>query len=223
MTTGQELHDRLRQCDGVLDKNRSLISAAEKSLADLSGILAGIEKEFLDLSAQRKELYGEKDPAAEETRVAGLAKEAEAALSAATEAKNLADKQKTSCEEQIRALAGKIASRVPVLAGQEHAFLAAEKKAGFSAKRSFLSARLSPDRLAELEAFETGLVREETETAAGLRERTTKQAAEQKRALTKENREDLALAIESDKTRITGLQIDTGRLKLNLEQVPMVR
>lgn len=214
----QELQETLGQCTGILDRDRSLLASAENRLLDLSGTLAGIEKEFSGLSSQRTELYGEKDPDAEETRVAGRVQEAETVFAAAVETKNSADTQKTSCEEQIRTLAGKIAARIPVLAGQEHAFTAAYKKAGFPGEAEFVSARLSPDRLAELEKIETELVREETETAAGVKERKAKLAAEQTKALTTEDREVLARAIESDKTQITGLQIDLGRIRAQLEQ-----
>jgi len=214
----QELQEKLGQCTGSLDRDRSLLSSAEKRLAELSGIFAGIEKDFSGLSSQRTELYGEKDPDTEETRVAGLAKDAETALATAADAKNLAEQKKASCEEQIRTFTGKIAARVPVLAGREHAFAAACTKAGFPGETEFQSARLSPERLAELEKAEADLVREETETAAGLRERKEKLAAEQKRALTAEDRDVLTQAIESDKTKITGLQIDLGRIRTQLEQ-----
>ncbi|MFA5253323.1 MAG: AAA family ATPase [Methanoregula sp.] len=214
----QELQEKLGQCTGGLDRDRSLFSSAESRLAELSVVLAGIEKDFSALTTQRTELYGEKDPGAEETRVAGLLKDAETAFAAALEAKNSSDKQKAGCEEQIRTLAGKIAARIPVLTGREHAFAASCTKAGFPGEAEFLAARLSPDRLAGLERMEADLVREETETAAGLRERKEKFAAEQKRALTAEDREVLAQAIGSDRNRISALQIDLGRIRTQLEQ-----
>jgi len=214
----QELQETFGQCTGVLDRDRSLLSSAEARLFELSEILAVIEKEFSGLSSQREGLYGKKDPAAEEARVADIAKEAEVALATAMEAKNSADKQKTSCEEQIRVLAGKIAARTPVLSGQEHAFTAAYKKAGFPSEAEFVSARLSPDRLVELERIENDLVREETETASGLRERKAKLVAERKKSLTTEDREVLARAIESDGATITRFHVELARVQVQLEQ-----
>ena len=213
----QELQERLRQCESDLDKNRSFLSVAEKSQADLSGILTKIEKDFSDLLAQRKTLYGEKDPAAEEARVARMAKEAEKAFSDATATKNLLDKQKTACEEHIQALAGKISARTSVLAGQEQQFSDACTGAGFSSEEEFLSARLAPNRLNELEALEADITREVTEITAGLKDRTGKLESERKRGLTKENREDLVLAIENDKNCITRLQLEIGGIRTNLE------
>ncbi|MDD1702598.1 MAG: AAA family ATPase [Methanoregula sp.] len=214
----QELQDQLQQCKAGIDRDRSLLSVAEKRLADISGILAGIHEDCVKLSGQRKELYGDKDPAAEESRVAGLANDAEAALSAAADAKNFADKQKNSCEEQIRALASKIDGRTPVLAGQEQKFFDARSKAGFFSEVEFLSARVAPDQLTELETLESGIKREETEIAAGLTERTGKLAAEKDRALTRENREDLVMALNNDRNGITGHQLAALRVQTRIEQ-----
>lgn len=214
----QNLEKELGVCESDIDRDRSLLQDKTKNHVDLTSLLAGIEKELGGLVSQRAELYGEKDPSAEETRVAEQAHEAEAALAAAVEAGNLADKQKTSCEEQIRMLTGKIESRGPALFGQEQEFAAACKKGGFTSEEEFLSARISPDRLFALEKAEADLVREETETASGLRDRRKKRAAEQEKALTTQDRAVLAQAIESDKTQITGLQLGLGRIRVQLEQ-----
>jgi exonuclease SbcC len=218
LTRRQDLQERLQRYESEIKRDRSLLSAAEKRFEELSNTLTGLGKEFSDLSTKRKDLYGDKDPAAEEARVAGLAKEAEAALAVSTDAKNLADKEKTSCEEQIRALAGKIDTRIPVLTEQEQKFSDARSEAGFSREEEFLSALLSPDQLTELETLELGIKREETEITAGLAERTGKLAAEKERALTLENREGLALAIENDKNRITRLLLDIGGIRTQLGQ-----
>ncbi|MFA6363492.1 AAA family ATPase [Methanoregula sp.] len=218
LARGQELQDRLRQCEAGIDRDRSLLLAAEKRLATLLENLDGIKKEFADNSARRRELYGEKVPDAEEARVAGLVTEADKALSAATEAKNLADTRKTTCGEQIRVLAAKIDARVPVLAGWEQKFSDARFKAGFSREDDFLSARLAPGRLTGLETLESDIKREEMEISVGLKERTEKLAAEQNRALTQEKREDLSLAIENDKNRITRFQIEIGGIRARLGQ-----
>lgn len=214
----QELQDCLRQAEAVLDKNRSLLVAAEKSLADISGKLANIEKESSELSAQRKDLYGEKDPVIEESRVSIQMKEAEKAFSEATEAKNVADKQKNSCEEQIQVLEKRISLCAPVLARQEQQFSDARILVGFSTEEEFLSARFAPERLTELEKLEADIIREETEIDAGLAERTGKLISERERALTEENREVLTTSLNYDKNQITALQIDLGRINTHLIQ-----
>jgi exonuclease SbcC len=218
LTRRQNLQERLQRDESEIKQNQSLLSAAEKRFEDISNTLTGLGREFSDLSTKRKNLYGDKDPAAEETRVAQMAKEAEAVLSAATDAKNIANTQKTACEEQIHALAGKIDTHIPVLIEHEQRFSDARSEAGFFREEEFLSARLSPDHLAELETLELDIKREETKIAAGLTERIGKLAAEKKRALTQENGKDIALAIENDKNRITRLQLDIGGIRNQLEQ-----
>lgn len=218
LSRSQELQNSLRQCAAALEKNRSLLFVAEKNLFDILETLTVIDGDFKKYSAERETLYHEKDPAVEEVRVIRKLDAAEEELSAAAEAKNLADKQKNSCEEQIHALAAKISARLPVLAEKEAQFSSVLTGAGFAVEESFLSARLLPDQLAVLEKLEKELVREETEIAAGLKERTEKLAIERERSLTRESREELAVAIEDDKTRMDRLRSDIGRIQLHLEQ-----
>lgn len=200
------------------EKNRSLLSAAEKRLAEISGILAGIYADLTGQSEQRREIYGTKDPATEETRVASLVETAEKELLIATEAKNAACTRKTSCEDQVKILTEKISRRIPVLEDKVREFSNALSGAGFTGEEQFLSARLASDRFFVLEQLETDLVREETEISVGLKERRKKLLAERERALTQDKREDLALAIENDKTRMTTLQLDNGGIRAKLEQ-----
>ncbi|MDD1703360.1 MAG: AAA family ATPase [Methanoregula sp.] len=218
LTRKQELETSQQRYSADAEKNRSLLSAAQKSLADVSAILTGILETLKNNSAKRRELYGEKDPAAEEARCIRRMEAAEQELSAATEAKNGAFTRKNSCEDQIKNLVLKIETRTRELREKEQEFADGLARAGFVGEVQFLSARLSPEKLALLEELEANLVREETEVTTGLREKTLKLAGERERSLTGEKREDLTTAIENDRTRVTGLQIDFGRIRSKLEQ-----
>ncbi|MEI7857331.1 MAG: SbcC/MukB-like Walker B domain-containing protein [Methanomicrobiales archaeon] len=218
ITRRQDLQSLLQQCEGELEKNRSLLLVAETNLSKISEKLTGINEEFKKYSAERLKIYSEKDPAAEEVRVTRRAEAAEEELATAADTKNLADKQKNTCEEQIKTLAAKIFARLSLLAEKELQFSNALTVAGFSNEESFLSARLSSDLLTGLEKLENDIVRKETEIAVGLKERTVKLAAEWERSLTQEKREDLAIAIVSDKARMDRLRTDIGRILLQLEQ-----
>jgi len=214
----QDLQSLLQQCEAALEKNRSLLLVAEKNLCEISEKLTGINEEFKKYSAERLKIYSEKDPAAEEVRVTRHAEASEEELAVAADTKNLADKQKNTCEEQIKALAAKISARLSVLAEKELQFSNALTEVGFSNEESFLSAQLSSDRLTALEKLEKDIVRKETEIAVGLKERTVKLVAEREKSLTQEKREDLAIAIENDKVRMDRLRTDIGRIQLQLEQ-----
>ncbi|MFA5332713.1 MAG: AAA family ATPase [Methanoregula sp.] len=214
----QELETAQQRYTADAEKNRSLLFAAEKNLAPVTGTLAGILETLKKHTTKRRELYGEKDPAAEEERMKKLVKTAEQEFSAAAETKNQAYARKNSCEDQIKTLAFRMETRHRELLEKEQEFFAGLARAEFTGEDQFISARISPDILAGLEALEKDLVREGTELATGLRERTAKLEAEQKRALTKSNREDLATAIENDKTRATTLQIEIGGIRTKLEQ-----
>ncbi|MCK9632596.1 MAG: AAA family ATPase [Methanoregula sp.] len=214
----QDLQNSLQQCEAMIEKNRSLLLVAEKSFNEISEKLTLIDEDFKKYSADRKKLYNEKDPSVEEARVIQIVEKAEGKFAAATDAKNLVDKQKNTCEEQIKALAAKISARLSVLEEKELQYSSALTGAGFSNEESFLSARLPPNRLTALEKLEKDIVREETEIDAGLKERTVKLTAERERSLTQEKREDLAIAIDDDKARMDRLRIDIGRIQLQLEQ-----
>ena len=214
----QDQQSLLQQYEAELEKNRSLLFSVEKTLADVLEKLSRINNDFKKYSAERRELYNEKDPAAEEIRVTRQIEAMEAVLSEATEAKNLADRRKSTCEEQIWSLAAKIVERIRVLVEKERDFSHSLTRAGFIGEDQFLLARMPPDQLTLLEKIEADLVREETEIAAGLTERTGKLAIEQERSLTREKREDLTNAIERDKAQMNALRLDLGRIQLQLEQ-----
>lgn len=214
----RELESSLQQCEAALEKDRSLLLATKKNLDEISGKIAVFTEEFRKYSAERRTLYAEKDPAIEEARLIQRVDAAEKELSVADAAKNLADKQKSSCEEQVSVLAAKISARLPELAEGELQFSDALAGAGFAGEASFLSARLPPDQFAALENLEKDIVREETENASGLRERMAKLAAEKERSLTQENREALTIVIETDMARMDSLRSDMGRIQLQLQQ-----
>lgn len=214
----QDLQSSLQKHEAELEKNRSLLLVTEKNLCGISEKLTEINEELNKYSAERESLYNKKDPSVEEARVIRIVEKAEGDLAAAAEAKNLIDKQKNTCEEQIKALAAKISARLSVLAEKELQFSSALTGAGFSNEESFLSARMPTDRLTALDNLEKDITREETEIEAGLKERLVKLAAERERSLTQEKREDLAIAIENDKARMDKLRTDLGRIQLQLEQ-----
>ncbi len=214
----QELDTSQQQIMAEVDRNLSLKSGEETRHKKVSEILSVIYEDLKTFSAKRHELYEEKDPVAEETRLALQVEQAERELSTANEAKNISDKQKSSCEDQILAFTEKITGRIPVLQEKEREFFNHLTGSGFTDENQFISARLPSDKLSELEQLETYLVHEETRISTSLREKTLKLVAEQKRVLTTATREDLMSDIENQKNRITGLHIDIGRLKTNIEQ-----
>jgi exonuclease SbcC len=213
-----ELQDLLQRCEAELNTNKSLISAKEESLTKLSEKHSKVDENFKKYLAERMEIYGEKDPIAEELRLTSLVDVAEKELSAATDAKNLADKQINSCEEQIRVLTEKITSRVSILAQKEQKFSKSLAGSGFAGEDEFLSSRIVPDQLDALEQLESDILREEAEIAVGLNDRTGRLAAERERVLTQENYESLAIALENDRTRINNLRMDLGSINTRLEQ-----
>ncbi|HII98218.1 MAG TPA: AAA family ATPase [Methanoregula sp.] len=200
-----------------LEKNQALLAKHEEALQKVDKILSGIDADLNQLTARRQEIYGQKDPTAEEARLSGLVKEADNELSEANEAKNLADKQKSSCDMKIQDLTDKITNRIPMLLEKEKEFLGALSRSGFSQENQFISARISPDSLAGLEQLETSLIREQTEITTSLRDKTIKLSTEQERALTASNREDLLIDIENGKSREEGLRTDIGRIREKLD------
>ena len=176
LTNKQELEISQQRLGTEVERNISLISGAEKNLKSISEILSKIYEDFKTSSAKRRELYGEKDPTVEEIRLARQVEDAEKKLSEANETKSLADKQKSSCEDQIHTLAEKITRRISVLQEKEQEFFRVLAGSGFTDENHFISARLPSDTLSELEQLETDLMHEETGILTGLREKTSKLA-----------------------------------------------
>lgn len=213
----QELESAQQRYTHDLETNQALLAKHEEDLQNVDTILSGIDADLNQHTARRQEIYGKKDPTAEEARLAGLVKEAENELSKANEAKNLADKQKCACEGKIQDLTDKIARRIPVLQVKEKEFLGALSGSGFSNEEQFISARRPLDSLATLEQLETSLLREETEISTSLCHKTAKLSTEQERALTALKREDLLIDIENKKSREAELRTEMGRIREKLD------
>ncbi|MEN6611795.1 MAG: SbcC/MukB-like Walker B domain-containing protein, partial [Methanoregulaceae archaeon] len=214
----QKLEKELDGCDGELKTTQALLAASEEALGKLSEILSRIQETMSTLSEKRRDQYGEKDPAAEETRIIRLAEEAEKGYTLAAEAKTDADSKKNAWEGQIRSLTDRIAGRCRTLGEQEQVFARGLAEAGFPDESRFNAAQIPDKKLSELEEMENTLRREDLEIASGLREKTAKFAGERERALTTETREKLAEEIGNLKNQTIRLQIDIGGLRTKLEQ-----
>lgn len=213
-----ELEKKSDHSEGELKKNRALLTTASDSCREVAKILSRIEKNLETDSIHRKELYGEKDPASEEKRITGLTAEAETAFALATDAKNMAEAQKTTCEEHISKLTGRIADRSQELEGKEQAFTRGLAEAGFQDETRFNAARIPDVRVSELAAMEEEIRREGTEVSSGLRDKTARLTDEREKALTTDTREKLAEEIGNLKNQTIRLQIDIGGLRTKLEQ-----
>jgi DNA repair protein SbcC/Rad50 len=217
-TRRQDLQNSRLQYDAELEKNQSLLSSVEKTLVDVLEKFSRLDADLKKYSSERLELYNDKDPAVEEARVTRQVEAAEEVLSVTTEAKNLIDKKKNSCEEQIKNLTKKVSDRIPILAANEGKFSDTLTGTGFIDENQFLSSRLTHDQFIGLEQLETDIKREETEIIVALKDRSEKMETELERALTMESREDLTTARENSTNRKNVLQIEIGGIRRSIEQ-----
>lgn len=169
----------------------ALIESAEAALTARREALAGLEKEQTGLAAQRRELFGDRDPGAEERRLQQRADAAAAAEHQARTRHTELHGQWHSARVQVESLQQRIARCEPELAQQQAAFQGQLAEAGFADEPDYLQALLSPAERSGLAAQARALEQRQTELDVRRRECQQRLATERARKLTEEDLEQL--------------------------------
>jgi exonuclease SbcC len=133
----ESLEAVLRTLQGAAEEKRRAVTAAEVALGDLR--------------RGRAELYGAKDPEAEETRFERGVADAEAAEKTARGERDEAKTAQAEILTRLKTLEAGLSTRDPLLARAEDDFAKALAAAAFAEEAEFLSVRLAPEVRRELE------------------------------------------------------------------------
>ncbi|MFZ3253722.1 MAG: AAA family ATPase [Syntrophales bacterium] len=149
-----------------IDTANALLANLEKDLAarcqdrdDLAGKQEG-------LRVARRELFGDKNPDAEEKILRDAATQAETAWEKARAAAMEREKEKAALKERVASLQDKTAGRAAELAGAERLLAERLSKAEFADEADYLAARLTEAEREGLAAAEASLLRAMTELSA---------------------------------------------------------
>jgi exonuclease SbcC len=180
----EQLAQKLLDLGSELQKQQTLLAAAEINLAEREQHLAESLSQRAELTAQRQELFGDRNPDSEEKRLTDALREAGERRNAAWQEQNRLQAELAGLEEGILKLTASITARTEKLAELELALRRRLIDAGFADEAAFLQARLPQVRLDELSRLAENLRQEETEIQARRRDRTAALQQERDKDLT---------------------------------------
>jgi exonuclease SbcC len=231
----ETLRERLRQWQGRLGEQARLgkaLAALDSAIRQMAGALevqrASLEekqpkleearREIAETSDRRKNVYGDKDPVAEERRLSQAIADAEGRQEEARDRHDQIQRQWHLAKDRIDSLKTAIAGRESELRGQETEFAAARASAGFVDEISFLAARLDPGVREALTARANELERRLTELKARRDDREKRLQSEQARRLTDETLEVLQPRFERGEAALKSLRDELADLRTRLRQ-----
>ncbi len=225
----QQAWKTARQEQERLDREQAALLAAhreaENGLRLLAGELEEMEREVgsreedrARLQAERRELFGTRDPDREEKRLAAAEEKALAGLGELRDRLAGLDRDLHALRERLRRLEEEMAARELRLREQEARLGRALEAAGFRDEAGFADARLEPDVIRELAGLEESLQREEAGLRARAREQEQELTAEEKRALATAGREELEKQRETLHGHHRELQERIGAVRAELER-----
>ncbi len=203
----------VREKLGPAQKELALSQTRFKDLEQRMQAKAGTQKE---LAQKRDALFGEKDPAAERTRLADQARENEEKIrSAAREHERMA--------EQINALKGELRSGARALETLAEEIKTARSawesdlaESRFETQADFLSALLEKEEHLRLQQLASGIERQEGEIRALLKQEQERLAAHTAQTLSQKNSEQLQSDRQTLETQVKALNRRQGEVSEKL-------
>ncbi|NTV48011.1 MAG: chromosome segregation protein SMC, partial [Geobacteraceae bacterium] len=201
-----------------METARALLAESEKSLNDKELQLRDRNALREDLVEQRLEKYGERNPDADEKRLAEALLQAGELREAALQEQNRLQADLGGLKQQIERLTLSIAERADQLAGLEAAFSSDLNAAGFAAEADFLQACLPQERFDELTRLADELRNDETALQTRYQDRTEALEGEISKNLTDKPFDQLQEENRAVAGKLSELQKRSGALEQRLQQ-----
>lgn len=221
-------HDRaLGMLDAEVVELRAFLEKGREAVQKRLAILDEASSSLGQKVGERKTMFGDLDPEAEEARLNAAVEQARDAEAAIREKYTGADRLLSGEKKAVEDLQTRLAARKAELLAQESSFSADLVAAGFSDEADFLHSRLSPDELQRIESWARNLETRKTELQTRVtdaRKRLENEAALRLTDLSLEEQEN-RLEADADKLKIltgtiAGLNL---RLKGNAEKLERIR
>lgn len=186
-----EIEKQIADIDSELKRLDALIETQGAALAGKAQRLEALKEELATGRAERKALYGDRNPDDEERRLNKAVDDAEGAEKQARERHNELQQNWTAAKAHVESLKKRIDQREPELEGLETAFSAALATRGFADEAQFLAA-ISPSAERDaLMARARALDERQTALQARQQDREARLAQEMARQITDKSLEEL--------------------------------
>ena len=196
----------------------TMIDMQVKALAEKQEKLEQLKKDLADGTEERKQLYGDKKPDDEESRLNKVIADAEKAEKKARDLNTELQQKLTTAKTHVDSLKKRIEQRTPELKKAETDFSAALIPAGFADEKAFLEARLSQEDRDSLSSRAKELDDAGTELKAKQKDRETRLATETAKKLTDKTFDELEPQFKEFEESLKELRDAVAGLKHRLSE-----
>lgn len=186
-----EIEKQISDLDSELKRLEAVIDTRSKALSQKQTALEAIRERFETLNSERQELFGNKVPDDEETRLNKTIIDTELAEKLARTAYDEVKQKLNSAKVTIASLSERIEKRVSELKDMESKFSSYLRPAGFADEKQFLEARLAASDRDVLKTKAKGLDDWQTELLAKQKDRKNRLSTEIAKKVTESKLEKL--------------------------------
>ena len=201
-----------------IQHNQGLVEEAKKSTQLVSKIIGEKEAQLKELISRRVDLYSDKDPGIEESRMADIVGSAEKKFQEEKQTKTTLESEISSLNDRILKIKEKSVELSESIRDLEKIFIEGISKAGFPSEEGFVKARLPKDRFEVLEGLEKELLLEENEISSRSGENSRILEEERTKVQTSDTLEKLVENILAFDNQITILNQEIGSIRERLKQ-----
>ncbi len=169
---------QIANTDSELKRMDAIIETQNNTLDEKQRQLETLKKEYVTGCDERKELYGDKKPADEESRLNKAVEDAEGNEKKARSLNTELQQKLNTAKTHVESLKKRISQREPELKKAEAGFTTALEPAGFSDEKQFLEAKLTNEERNAMSARAKKLDAAQTDLKTIQKDRETRLATE---------------------------------------------
>ena len=213
-----ELEKQISDLDSELKKLDAIIDTRSNALAEKQAALETTRKEYETGQAERQELFGNKSPDTEDTRLNKAVTDSELAEKQTRTEHDDARQKHNSAKVNIASLKERIEKRVSELEQLASEFISHLQLAGFADEKQFLKARLTAPEREELKLKAKDLDDRQTDLLARQKDRESRLSIEIVKKITESNLDELGPVLKDLEENLQQLRDAIAGLKHKLSE-----
>jgi len=214
----REIEQKIANLHSDLSGLQGIIDTQSTALTEQRDKLARLKKEYQAARDERQQLYGDKQPDAEESRLNQTLARAGETEREARELNSGLQQQLTTTKARISDLQLRISGRAPDLAQAETGFAAELQPAGFASEEDFLAAWLASSEREALQSQARALEESRTRLKAKQKDRADRLASEMARQVTDRSLGELEPELQTIEQTLRELRDGIADASLRLRQ-----
>jgi len=213
-----DIEKQIAAIDSEVKRLDAVIDTQVKALTERQENLERLKKGLSSGTDERKQLYGDKRPDDEESRLNKVIADAEKSEKKSRDLNTELQQKLTTAKTHVESLKKRVEQRAPELKNAKTDFSAALTPAGFADEKSFLDARLPHEKREALSSRAKELDNAKTELKAKQKDRETRLATEIAKKLTDKTLEELEPQFKEVEESLKELRDAVAGLKHQLNE-----